>query len=106
MKFALIITTCASALMLYIVWSNGLFLRCPHCRKIGSWHFDAAEPAVYNTDEDGVVQSSYQIRICRKCGKQVLHRWSDHEGRAIEKMIVAEGTLTYVAGNCKLTEIP
>jgi hypothetical protein len=86
MKLALIIMACVSALLLYTAWLNDFFLRCPHCRKIGSWRFDAAEPAVYDKDEDGVVQSSRQIRVCRKCERRVVHTWSDHQGRAIEKV--------------------
>jgi hypothetical protein len=85
MKVALVIIASLSALLLYTAWLNRLFLRCPHCRKIGSWRFDAAEPEACRRDEDGVVQSSRQIRVCRKCGNRVLDIWSDHGGRRFEK---------------------
>jgi hypothetical protein len=71
--------------ILYSAWMNGVFLRCPHCGKIGSWRFNTAEPPVEKKDEDGVLQESTQIRICRKCAKRVLAKWSDHEGRTFEK---------------------
>ena len=86
MKLALAIIAAVFALGLYSAWLNGLFLRCPYCRKIGSWRFDAAEPVVETKDEDGVVESSRQVRVCRKCGKRVLDTWSDHAGRSFEKL--------------------
>jgi hypothetical protein len=86
MRFALVIIASVLVVMLYTAWLNRLFLRCPHCRKIGSWRFDPAEPEVCSKDEDGVVQSSQQIQVCRKCGKKVLDIWSDHDGRTFEKM--------------------
>jgi hypothetical protein len=75
----------AFVLGLYTAWMNGAFRRCPHCGKVGSWRYDAAEPAVHEKDEDGVLQKRTQIRICRKCGKMVLDKWSDSEGRTFEK---------------------
>jgi len=86
MKLALIVIASISAVVLYTAWLNGAFLRCPHCRKIGSWRYDDAEPPIQVKDEDGIVQSSRQIRVCRKCGKRILDRWSDHEGRTLEKV--------------------
>ena len=85
MKFALVVMAAVSALAVYTAWMNGAFLRCPHCRKIGSWRFDPAETAVDERDEDGVLRSSRQVRVCRKCGQKVLHTWSDRDGPAIEK---------------------
>jgi DNA-directed RNA polymerase subunit N (RpoN/RPB10) len=88
MKAALLIAALIFAVGLFILytdWMNGVFLRCPHCGKIGSWRYDAAEPAVQEKDEDGVVCKSTQIRICRKCGKKVLEKWSDYEGRTFDK---------------------
>ena len=85
MKLALLIAAVVSALLLYTAWLNGVFLRCPHCRKIGSWRYDSSEPAVQDKDEDGIVQTRRRIRVCRKCGKRVLDKWSDHEGRTLEK---------------------
>jgi hypothetical protein len=83
----IIVATAALVLtfVLYTAWMNGLFLRCPYCGKIGFWRYDAAEPPVEEKDEDGVVQKSPQIRICRKCAERVLDKWSDHEGHTFEK---------------------
>jgi hypothetical protein len=44
MEIALTVIAFAAALLLYTAWVNGVFRRCPHCRKIGSWRFDAVEP--------------------------------------------------------------
>jgi endogenous inhibitor of DNA gyrase (YacG/DUF329 family) len=86
MKIALAIMGVVLVGSFYIAWLNGVFVRCPHCRKVGSWRFDPAELAVERKDEEGVVESSRQIRICRKCGKRVVDRWSDHSGRTVEKV--------------------
>jgi len=40
--------------VLYTAWMNGVFLRCPHCGKIGSWRYDAAEPCVEKRGKTGV----------------------------------------------------
>lgn len=74
------------AMTFITAWLNGVFLRCPYCRKIGSWRYDPAEPAVEEKDEDGVVQSSRQLRICRKCGNRVIDKWSDRGGRTFQKV--------------------
>ena len=71
--------------VLYTAWLNGVFRRCPYCRKIGSWRYDAVEPSVEEKDEDDVVRKSTQLRVCRKCAKKVLDKWSDYEGRTFEK---------------------
>jgi hypothetical protein len=86
MEIGLTIIAFVAALLLYTAWVNGVFLRCPHCRKIGSWRFDAAEPAVDTRDEDDVLESSRQVRVCRKCGERVLDTWSDQGGRTFEKV--------------------
>jgi hypothetical protein len=86
MQTALSIAAGVALFVLFTAWMNGAFLRCPHCRKIGAWRFDAAEPPTFTKDEDGVVESSRQIRVCRKCGMRVWDSWSDHGGRAIEKV--------------------
>jgi hypothetical protein len=85
MKIALAIMATVFVIVLYTAWLNGVFRRCPHCRKIGSWRYDASEPAVEEKDEEGVVWRSTQIRVCRKCAKKVLDKWSDFEGRIFEK---------------------
>ncbi len=82
-KIALITVATIVAVALYTAWLNRLFLRCPHCRKIGSWRFDNLEPAVVSTDKDGVAKASRQLRVC-KCGKRVLDMWSDNGGRSLE----------------------
>jgi hypothetical protein len=85
MRIALAIVAAVLGTLLYTAWLNRLFLRCPHCRKIGSWRFDAVEPAVDRHDEDGDLVSSRQLRVCRKCGKRVIDTWSDHGGRTLER---------------------
>jgi hypothetical protein len=85
MKIVLAIIAAGFLVALYTAWLNGFFRRCPHCRKIGAWRYDPAEPAVVDKDEDGIVQSSRQLRICRKCGNRIMDRWSDHGGRTFEK---------------------
>ena len=47
---------------------------------------EVLQPAGEEKDEDGVVQSSRQLRICRKCGNRVIDKWSDHGGRTFEKV--------------------
>ncbi len=85
MKIALITIPFVLAMTIFTAWLNGVFLRCPYCRKIGSWRYDPAEPAIEEKDEDGVVESSRQICICRKCGNKVIDKWSDYEGRSFQK---------------------
>ena len=86
MKAALTIVAVICAVLFYTAWMNGVFQRCPHCRKIGSWRYDSAEPAVEEKDEDGSVVRSSQIRVCRSCRQRVLHKWSDDHGRTTEKL--------------------
>src|SRR5438445_406154 len=50
MKTALIIVAVVFAAVLYTAWMNGVFLRCPHCRKVGSWRYDPAGPPVKEND--------------------------------------------------------
>jgi hypothetical protein len=84
MKITLMIVAAVLTTLLYTAWLNRLFLRCPHCRKIGSWRFDALESAVVSKDDDGVVQSTRQVRVCRKCKNTVLDAWSDQGGRTLD----------------------
>jgi endogenous inhibitor of DNA gyrase (YacG/DUF329 family) len=86
MKAPLVIAAVALASVLFTAWINGVFRRCPHCGKRGSWRYDSVAPALEEKDEDGVVSESTQLRTCRKCGKRVLDKWSDHEGRTFEKV--------------------
>ncbi len=74
------------ALAVYGAWRNGAFLRCPHCRKIGLWNYVSGGPDVVEKDQDGNLVSWEQLRLCRSCGKKVLHRWSDNNGRTVEKV--------------------
>ena len=86
-NIALTVLAVVAAISFYTAWLNGIFLRCPHCRKIGSWRYDSTEPAVVEKNEDGSVVSRSQPRICRKCGKRVMDRWSDGGGRTFEKAV-------------------
>ncbi|MBT8137450.1 MAG: hypothetical protein KJO54_10595 [Gammaproteobacteria bacterium] len=70
---------------LYTAAVNREFLRCPHCRKIGSWRFDNSGPAAAEFDADGELVGSVQPQVCRRCGEQVLQEWTDHTGRTIRK---------------------
>ena len=85
MKIALVVIGLGFAVLLYTAWLNRLFLRCPQCRKIGSWRFDSVEPAVEQKDQDGALQSTRQVRACRKCGNKVVETWSDHDGRRLSR---------------------
>jgi hypothetical protein len=71
---------------LYTAWSNGVFLRCPYCGKIGSWRYDDTGPVDEGKDPDGIVHSSTQVRICRKCRNKVVEKWTDSGGRTFEKL--------------------
>lgn len=73
------------AVALYTAAINREFLRCPHCRKIGSWRFDNLGPASKEYDEDDGLQRVVQRRACRRCGGEVIHEWSDYSGRSIRK---------------------
>ena len=64
---------------------NGLSCAAPHCRKIGSWRFDNLKPATVEKDEDDNIQTSTPARLCPKCQNKIVDKWSDHEGRTIEK---------------------
>ena len=85
-KIALITFGSVFAVFLYTAWLNRLFLRCPYCRKMGTWRFDPAAAEVVEKDKDGNLVSTSQILLCRKCRQRVLHKWSDNEGRTLEKM--------------------
>jgi DNA-directed RNA polymerase subunit RPC12/RpoP len=82
----LIINVAAVSVALYVAWINGMFLRCPHCGKGGSWRFKATGPSKDRKDEDGVVQESSQVLICPKCEGRILSKWSDHGGRRFQKL--------------------
>jgi len=86
MKTILTITVVIAAFAVYTAWLNDLFKRCPYCRKIGSWRFDPATPLIEKKDDDGVVVSSVQIQICRRCGKRIEAQWSATEGRRLERI--------------------
>jgi len=74
-----------AGLAAYAAWLNGAFPRCPYCGKIGSWRYDDAGALVKEKDEDGWVLSTTQLRVCRKCKRVVLEKWSDCEGRSFER---------------------
>jgi len=71
--------------LLYTAFINGLFKRCPHCGKIGSWRYDKVGSSIEEKDEDGALMKSAQPLCCRSCHKLVLGVWSDFDGRAFLK---------------------
>ena len=72
-------------LIVYTAAMNGVFKRCPHCAKIGSWRYDEIGPSLDEKDADDVViRSTRQLR-CRVCRGRVTETWSDLEGRAFVK---------------------
>lgn len=73
------------AIALYTAAINREFLRCPHCRKIGSWRFDDLGAVTGESDDDGVMLKTAQRQACRKCGGEVVQEWSDSTGRTIRK---------------------
>ena len=70
----------------YMAILNGAFLRCPYCKKIGSWRFDSIDKPVEEHDSDGDLIKSTQRQKCRRCGCEVDHIWSDHDGRELRKV--------------------
>ena len=83
-----LIATIGLAIAVYVLYTmmvNRSFLRCPHCGKIGAWRFDDLGEPRDECDEDGSIIRSEVQQICRRCGGQVVHIWSDYEGREIRK---------------------
>ena len=72
------------AIVAYTMLINRAFLRCPHCEKIGSWRFDDLDEPIEEFDDDECLIRSATRQKCRKCGGEVIHIWSDYEGRAIK----------------------
>jgi len=72
------------AYIAYTMIVNRAFLRCPHCGKIGSWRFDDIGNSDEEHDENGDLIRSSTRQKCRRCGGEVIHTWSDIEGRAIQ----------------------
>ena len=70
-------------LVVYVMAINRSFLRCPHCSKIGSWRFDNLGESKDEYDDDECLIQSTTRQTCRKCGGEVVHIWSDNEGRQI-----------------------
>ena len=68
---------------IYTMIINQQFLRCPHCGKLGSWRFDPINDSVDEYDDDGALTRSVTRQRCRKCDEEVVHIWSDFEGREI-----------------------
>jgi hypothetical protein len=82
------IFTIAAAIVIFVVYTmiiNREFIRCPHCRKIGSWRFDSIGDSIDEHDEDGCLIRSETPQRCRKCGGKVIHIWSDFEGQEIRE---------------------
>jgi hypothetical protein len=69
--------------VIYTMVINREFLRCPRCGKIGSWRFDSIGEPVDEYDDDGVLIRSALKQRCRGCQAEVIHSWSDFEGRKI-----------------------
>ena len=74
------------AFLLYTAFINGVFKRCPHCGKVGSWRYDKIGSSLDEKDEADIVIKSEQHLRCRSCQKGVLEIWSDFEGRAFLKI--------------------
>ena len=70
-------------MVVYTIAINRAFLKCPHCGKIGSWRFDDLGAANEEYDEDECLIRSTTRQACRKCNGEVVHIWSDYEGRQI-----------------------
>ena len=70
----------AIAIVLYVAFINGAFLRCPHCRRIGSWRFRTVGEPQEGVDDEGVVSHSVVRQRCKTCGGKVYRTWSDREG--------------------------
>ena len=83
MVWIITILATAIAYAIYTMIINREFLRCPHCRKIGSWRFDSIADSVDEHDESGALIRSTTRQRCRKCGGEVVQTWSDYEGREI-----------------------
>jgi hypothetical protein len=77
---------------IYTMVINREFLRCPHCGKIGSWRFDSIGEPVDEYDDDGVLIRSTSKQRCRGCQGEVIHFWSDLEGREIRLTSESEST--------------
>jgi len=77
-----------AAILCYVLYSalkNGVFMRCPHCGKIGSWRYDKIGESEDEKDEDDVIIKSTQQLRCRSCQKKVTEIWSDFDGRKFLK---------------------
>ena len=86
MTWVMAVAILVGAVTLYTTILNGAFLRCPYCRKMGSWRFDPVEDAIEELDEDGNPVRSTQRQSCRSCGGTVDHIWSDFEGRELRSV--------------------
>ncbi len=89
MTTAAIVIASIILFLLYTALTNGVFKRCPHCGKIGSWRYDKIGHSVDEKDADDVLVRSTQQLRCRRCKELVTEVWSDFEGRAFLK---EEGT--------------
>ena len=72
--------------VLFNLFSNGVFLRCPYCGKIGSWRFKEIGEAESEYDDEDILVSSRSQKVCNKCGQKVADTWSDFNGRTISKL--------------------
>ena len=73
------------AFVIFVAIDHGVFLRCPYCKKIGSWRFDKLAAAVQEKDEyDYIVKSTQKLR-CRVCKQEVIGVWSDSDGRSFKR---------------------
>jgi len=83
----LLVVNFVIAYFAYTMIVNRAFLRCPHCRKIGSWRFDDIDSSDEEHDENGDLVRSSTRQKCRGCGGEVISTWSDIEGRAIQPVL-------------------
>jgi len=70
---------------IYTMIINREFLRCPHCGKIGSWRFESIGDSIDEYDEDGAIIRTTSKQRCKACQGEVVHVWSDFEGREIRR---------------------
>ena len=85
MKFILILFFSLVIYGIYVLFINGFFKMCPHCRKIGIWRFDNLDDPVHEYDDNKILIKSTRRKRCRKCREEVIYVWSDENGKELLK---------------------